>query len=91
MKITACVLIAAMAAVLCGVPVHAQLMCQANTTLSLPAELPVATGYTTSSAITFSNGTPMTFMNPMCTTFPNGETNRLYVAQLDTHLAGTLG
>lgn len=70
-----------MAAVLWGVPAHAQLTRQANTTLSLPAELPVATGYTTSSAITFSNGTPMTFMNPMCTSFPNGETNRLYVAQ----------
>lgn len=59
----------------------AQLVRQQNTTLNLPAALPAATGYTTTSAITFSNGTPMTFMNPMCTAYPNGETNRLYVAQ----------
>ena len=80
MKITACVLIAA---VLWGVPAHAQLTRQANTTLSLPAELPVATGYATSSAITFSNGTPMTFLNPMCVTseglvLTNGQTGVFY-------------
>jgi glucose/arabinose dehydrogenase/mono/diheme cytochrome c family protein len=58
-----------------------QLVRQANTTLTLPAELPVATGYTTVNAIPIT-GVPagMTFPNPMCTAFPNGETNRLYVA-----------
>lgn len=60
---------------------QAQLVRQANTTLTLPAELPAATGYTTSNAIPFAGGGGMTFATPMCTTFPAGETNRLYVAQ----------
>ncbi len=71
----------AVAALIPPPPAHAQLVRQANSTLNLPATLPSATGYTTVPAITFSNGTPMTFANPMCTAFPPGETNRLYVAQ----------
>ncbi|MFN0077994.1 MAG: PQQ-dependent sugar dehydrogenase [Prosthecobacter sp.] len=59
---------------------YAQLVRQPNTTLNLPATLPAATGYTTTNAIPFAGGGGMTFTNPMCTAFPNGETNRLYVA-----------
>ena len=54
----------------------------ANTTLNMPSTLPSATGYTTENAIphaTLPGG--LTFSNPMCTAFPAGETNRLYVAQ----------
>jgi hypothetical protein len=54
---------------------RADLQRQANTTLTLPAELQAPT-YTTQNAIP---GT--TFANPMCTAFPAGETNRLYVAE----------
>jgi glucose/arabinose dehydrogenase/mono/diheme cytochrome c family protein len=60
---------------------HAQIVRQENTTLNLPASLPVASGYTTVNAIPFAGGGGMTFLNPVCTAFPNGETNRLYVAQ----------
>lgn len=59
--------------------VQAQLVRQANTTLTLPAELPAATGYTTVNAL----GT-LTFSDPMSTTFPAGETNRLYVVERGT-------
>src|SRR6187431_456701 len=48
----------------------------ANSTLNLPADLPAATGYTTSNALG-----SLTFSAPICTSFPAGETNRLYVAQ----------
>ena len=58
----------------CGV--QAQLVRQQNTTLNLPADLPVATGYTTENALG-----ALTFQNPMLTTFPAGETNRLFVAE----------
>ncbi len=61
--------------------VQAQLVRQANATLNLPASLPSATGYTTSNAITYAGGGGMGFVYPMCTTFPTGETNRLYVVQ----------
>lgn len=61
--------------------VRGQLVRQANTTLNLPAALPAATGYTTTNAIPFAGGGGMTFATPMCTAYPNGETNRLYVAQ----------
>jgi glucose/arabinose dehydrogenase/mono/diheme cytochrome c family protein len=61
--------------------VQAQLVRQANTTLNLPATLPAATGYTTTNAILFAGGGGMSFLNPMCTAYPAGETNRLYVAQ----------
>src|SRR5687768_7644974 len=54
----------------------AQLVRQANTTLTLPDELPNATGYTTSNALG-----SVTFSNPICTAFPAGETNRLYVLE----------
>ncbi len=47
-----------------------------NTTLNLPADLPVATGYIVTNAL---GG--LTFSSPMCTAFPPGETNRLYVVQ----------
>lgn len=57
----------------------AQLVRQANTTLNLPAELPVATGYTTANAL--GN---LAFANPICTAFPAGETNRLYVLERGT-------
>ncbi len=66
---------------LCVPQVQAQLVRQANTTLNLPTELPTATGYTTINAIPFASGGGMGFTNPMCTAFPPGETNRLYVAQ----------
>ena len=55
---------------------HAQLVREANTTLTLPADLPAATGYTTQNAL----GT-LTFLAPMCTANPPGETNRLFVAE----------
>ena len=61
--------------------VEAQLVRQQNTTLTLPAELPVATGYTTVNAIPFQAGGGMAFLSPICTAFPPGETNRLYVAE----------
>lgn len=68
---------------LCGLvpaaPMHAQLVRQPNTTLNLPAGLPAATGYTTTNAL----GT-LAFSNPMCTAFPPGETNRLYVLERGT-------
>lgn len=55
---------------------QAQLTRQANTTLAFPADLPSATGYTAENA--FGS---LTFSQPMYTTFPQGETNRLFVAQ----------
>lgn len=57
----------------------AQLVRQANTTLNLPAELPVASSYITTNAIT-----GQTFIHPICTAFPTGETNRLYVLERGT-------
>src|SRR5687767_2793858 len=53
-----------------------QLVRQANTTLNLPPDLPTASGYTTENALGL-----LTFSAPMCTTFPAGETNRLFVAE----------
>ncbi|MGV3661723.1 MAG: PQQ-dependent sugar dehydrogenase [Prosthecobacter sp.] len=58
---------------------HGQLVRQANTTLNLPAELPVTTSYNTANAIT-----GQTFIDPICTAFPPGETNRLYVLERGT-------
>lgn len=55
---------------------HAQLIRQANTSLTLPADLPSATGYAVENAL----GT-LSFTAPMLTTFPAGETNRLFVAE----------
>lgn len=54
----------------------AQLVRQANTTLTLPADLPVTTGYTTENALA-----ALTFSAPMMTAYPPGETNRLFVAE----------
>ncbi len=61
-----------------------QLVRQTNTSLTLPAELPSATGYTTQNAL----GT-LTFSAPMLTTFPAGETNRLFVAERGSYNSGT--
>src|SRR5688572_27894961 len=47
-----------------------------NTTLTLPDELPVATGFVTSNALG-----DLTFDLPLCTTFPKGVTNRLWVME----------
>ena len=57
----------------------AQLVRQAATSLNLPADLPNATGYTTQNALG-----SLTFLNPMATAFPPGETNRLYVLERGT-------
>src|SRR5436190_24402046 len=54
----------------------AQLVRLPNTTLTLPADLPTTTGYTTQNAL----GT-LTFSLPMATAFPAGETNRLFVVE----------
>ncbi len=54
----------------------AQLVRQANTTLTLPPTLPTATGYTTVNALG-----SLTFNTPMATVFPEGETNRLFVVE----------
>ena len=56
--------------------VRADLVREANTTLNLPANLPTATGFETINALG-----SLTFSAPMCTAFPAGETNRLYVLQ----------
>src|SRR5262245_2174011 len=65
-----------------GGMVRGQLVRQANTTLSLPADLPSATGYSTENAImTGSPPVGMTVSNPIATAFPPGETDRLLVAQ----------
>lgn len=62
---------------------RADLQRQANTTLSLPAILPYTPTYTTQNAIPVAGvSAGMTFASPVCTAFPAGETNRLYVAQL---------
>jgi glucose/arabinose dehydrogenase len=53
-----------------------QLVRQANITLTLPPDLPSATGYATENALG-----SLTFSLPMCTAFPPGDTNRLFVAQ----------
>src|SRR4051812_10430075 len=47
-----------------------------NTTLTLPDDLPANVPYTTTDAV---GG--LTFNSPMCTRFPAGETNRLYVVE----------
>ena len=55
---------------------HAQLVRQAATTLTLPADLPTTTGYITANALG-----SLTFSAPMATAFPPAETNRLFVAE----------
>lgn len=60
----------------------AQLVREAATSLNLPADLPSATGYTTQNALG-----SLTFLNPMATAFPPGETNRLYVLERGTDTA----
>ncbi len=55
---------------------HAQLAREANTTLTLPADLPVTTGYTTQNALG-----SLTFSAPMVTANPPNETNRLFVSE----------
>lgn len=58
---------------------HGQLLRQANTTLNLPAELPVATGYTTQNALG-----SLTFSNPIDLASPPGVRNRLFVIERNT-------
>ncbi len=50
----------------------------ANTSIDLPAELPVATGYTTQNALG-----SLTFSSPIGLATPPGENGRLFVAQRD--------
>lgn len=57
-------------------PAEAQLVREANTTLTFPADLPSPTGYSAENAFV-----GLTFAQPMCTAFPPGETNRLFVAE----------
>ncbi len=59
-----------------GLATHAQLVRQANTTLTLPAELPVATGYITQNALG-----SLTFNGPIDVASPPGMTNRLFVLE----------
>ena len=63
-------------------PASAQLVREAATSLNLPANLPSATEYSTQNALG-----SLTFLNPMATTFPAGETNRLYVLERGTDTA----
>lgn len=56
--------------------VHADLTRVPNSTVSVPSQLPSATGYSTQNALG-----SLTFSSPMGTAFPPGETNRLYVIQ----------
>ena len=55
---------------------HAQLVREANTTLTLPAELPASTSFITQNAL----GT-LTFTNPIDVASPPGVTNRLFVLE----------
>ncbi len=58
---------------------RAQLIREANTTLNLPDELPVATGYTTENALG-----DLRFSNPIDVASPPGVTNRLFVIERRT-------
>ena len=55
---------------------RAQLQRQANTTLTLPADLPSATGYTTANALG-----SLTFSNPIAVRAQPGNANRLFVVE----------
>lgn len=57
-------------------PAQAQLVRKANTTITVPAEPVLFTGYTTQNAL----GT-LTFTNPIYTAAAPGETNRLFVVE----------
>jgi glucose/arabinose dehydrogenase len=59
-----------------SIAAQAQLVRQANTTLTLPAELPAATTFTTANAL----GT-LTFAGPIDMASPPGITNRLFVVE----------
>jgi len=54
----------------------AQLVRQTNTTLTLPAELPSATGYAEQDALP-----PFTFRHPVCIVSPPGEKNRIFIVE----------
>ncbi len=58
---------------------RAQLVREANTTLTLPTELPAATGYTTQNALG-----ALTFTSPIDVASPPGVTNRLFVLERGT-------
>ncbi|MEO7318916.1 MAG: PQQ-dependent sugar dehydrogenase [Chthoniobacteraceae bacterium] len=68
-------------ACLCLGTAHAQLVRQASTTLTLPADLPIATGYTTQNAL----GT-LTFSAPIDVASAPGVANRLFVVERNTGL-----
>lgn len=53
-----------------------QLVREANTTLTLPADLPAATGYETQNALG-----ALTFSSPIDVAAPPGVTNRLFVVE----------
>src|SRR4030095_10732668 len=55
---------------------NAQLVREANTTLTLPADLPAATGYVTQTALG-----AQTFSAPIDVATPPGVTNRLFVVE----------
>lgn len=57
-------------------PARAQLVRQANTTLTLPADLPTATGYTVQNALG-----SLTFSAPIAVRAQPGVTNRLFVVE----------
>jgi glucose/arabinose dehydrogenase len=59
-----------------GPAAMAQLVRQANSTLTLPADLPAATGYVTENALG-----PLTFSSPIDVASPPGVTNRLFVLE----------
>ena len=62
-----------------GLTASAQLVREAATTLNLPAELPIATGYTTENALG-----SLSFVSPIDVASPDGVTNRLFVLERGT-------
>ncbi len=61
---------------LCVGVASGQLVREANTTMTFPADLPSPTTYTTENALG-----SLAFSAPMVTAYPAGETNRLFVAE----------
>ena len=59
-----------------GIAAHGQLVRQANTTLTLPAELPASTSFLTENALG-----ALTFTGPIDVASPPGVTNRLFVVE----------
>ena len=65
-----------------AIPASAQLTRVANTTLTMPADLPSATGYT----VTENALGSLTFSAPICVANVAGETNRLFVVERNNGL-----